>query len=171
MYGTECSMIPEALWPTFAAELVEREEVDHPLYLLHGEERADNIEMKTAPSKPRRVAYVHGVKHHGTVRAKRGRCEELNEGRQPPRGTDSLGGAYDDAIRADRQRIVLALGNFSPRGDADWRGQRVEVAATAKLDADGGDVVGRCASHGLDRFEPDPGAAGNVPAEAINDRL
>jgi hypothetical protein len=56
-------------------------------------------------------------------------------------------------------------------GDTDWLRQHLEVGATVKLDADGGDVLGRCASRGLNRFEPEPGAAGNVLPEAINDRL
>ena len=54
---------------------------------------------------------------------------------------------------------------------AEAESQHVEIGVTAKLDADGGDLPGRRASRGLNRFEPEPGAAGNVLPEAINDRL
>jgi hypothetical protein len=127
--------------------------------------------VKAPPSEPRRVEDVRGVKHHSAIRAGRGRRQVLDEGRQPARGTHCLDAAHDDAISADRQRIAFVLGKFSHWGDTDWLRQHVEVGATAKLDADGGDVLARCASRGLDRFEPEPGVAGNILPEAINDRL
>src|SRR5262245_6207276 len=71
----------------------------------------------------------------------------------------------------DFQRITLIRGDSSHRRDTDGCWQRIEVGATVKLDLDRGDVVGRCASRGLNRFELEPNAAGNVPAKTFNDRL
>ena len=90
--------------------------------------------------------------------------------RQPARETDSLDTAHNDAISADLQQITLVLGDLSVRGDADRRRQRVEVGGATKLDADGSNVVDRRACD-LNRFELEPGAAGNVLAEMTNNRL
>ena len=154
-----------------SVELVECEEIDNPLHLLYGEERADNVEMKAAPSEPRRIQNVLGVQHHGAICARRGRRQKLDEGRQPARDPDSLDTAHNDAISADLQQITLVLGDLSVRGDADRRRQRVEVGGAAKLDADGSNVVDRRALCDLNRFELEPGAAGNVLAETTNNRL
>jgi hypothetical protein len=74
--------------------LVDCEEIDHPLHLLHGKKRADNVEVKAPPSEPRRVEDVRGVKHHSAICARRGCRQELDEGRQPTCGTDSLDAAH-----------------------------------------------------------------------------
>ena len=111
-----------------------------------------------------------GVQHHGAICARRGRRQKLDEGREPARDSDRLDTAHNDAISADLQQIPLVLGDLSVRRDADWRRQRVEVGGTAKLDADGSNVVDRRALC-CHRFKLEPGAAGNVLAETTNNRL
>jgi hypothetical protein len=95
----------------------------------------------------------------------------LDEGRQPARDSDTLDTPHNDTIGSDRQQIALVLGDLSVRGDAGRRRQRVEVGGAAKLDADGSNVVNRRALCDLNRFELEPGAAGNVLAETTNNRL
>ena len=63
-----------------SVELVECEEIDNPLLLLH--ERAGNVEVKAAPSESRRIEDMHGGQHHSAMRLRRGRREKLDEGVQ-----------------------------------------------------------------------------------------
>jgi hypothetical protein len=94
----------------------------------------------------------------------------LDEGRQTARGADSLSAAHDDSIGTDCQRIALVLRNFSHGEIPIGAGSASRVGATpSSIQME--DVVGRRALRGLMRFELETSAAGNVLAEAINDRL
>jgi hypothetical protein len=77
--------------------------------------------VKAAPGEARCVEDVQDGKHAGAIRAKRGRGEELHEGRQSACGTDGLDAADDDAISADRERIALVLGDFPHRAEVRSR--------------------------------------------------